>query len=289
MTGGPTQEGPSTPVTTPVTALPPGPSASSPAPSTADPVTGAPAPTIDPNAGPSVLGMGVMGGMGQSTDRWQSADVTRDGSNYKFMANGWGPGFTSQSVSWNGTSFTVVDLEGEQGENYEPCSYPTVFCGQYSKTSGACGLPAEIASLTSLRTGWMWAANGNDGEYNAAYDIWLGDGGRFTGFFMVWLRDPPGQQPAGSLQEQGVSVANVPGTWDIWSGMVNNHPITNYVRPEGQDSPSLEFDILDFLKDAAAHDESVPGTQVLAVAVGFEMWNGPFKNLQVVDFYVDPE
>jgi hypothetical protein len=31
----------------------------------------------------------------------------------------------------------------------------------------------------------------------------------------------------------------------------------------------------------------VPGTHVLSVAVGFEIWNGPITNLQSNDFYVD--
>jgi hypothetical protein len=31
----------------------------------------------------------------------------------------------------------------------------------------------------------------------------------------------------------------------------------------------------------------VPGSQLLAVAVGFEIWNGPIKDLKSEDFYVD--
>jgi hypothetical protein len=33
----------------------------------------------------------------------------------------------------------------------------------------------------------------------------------------------------------------------------------------------------------------VPGTHILSVAVGFEIWNGPVTNLQSIDFYVDPQ
>jgi hypothetical protein len=234
-----------------------------------------------------------MTGSGSSDERYQTADVSRDGQSYFFMANGWGPGFDSQSVSWNGTAFSVDSMEGSQGPNYQPASYPTVFCGLYSNAaSGECGLPAALDDLTSLRTGWMWRPNGNDGEYNAAYDIWMGTGptrNTFTGFLMVWLREPPGQQPAGMRTLAGVSVENVPGSWDIWTGTVGNRPIINWVRAEGDDSLELEFDVLDFVRDAQARGLPLPGDHVLSVAVGFEIWSGPVADLESVDFYVDAQ
>jgi hypothetical protein len=205
------------------------------------------------------------------------------------MANGWGPGFEAQSVQWNGTSFSVLSMTGTQGPNYEPASYPTVFCGRYSSGTSkpGCGLPAQFAALTQLRTGWSWEANGNEGEYNAAYDVWLSENGVFKSFFMVWLRDPYGQQPAGFGTDYNITVANVPGVWDIWQGEVGGAPIVNYVAHEGEDVPALEFDLLDFFKDAAARGIQVQGSQVMGVAVGFEIWNGPVTDLKSLDFYVD--
>lgn len=235
----------------------------------------------------SELGRGVMEGSGRTSGRYEKADVTRNGQNYYFMANGWGPGFESQTISWNGTAFTVESMLGTQGDNYEPASYPTVFCGAYSDSrSGECGLPAEIAALTSVRTGWSWKQNGSDGKYNAAYDIWLANGDKFSGYLMVWFRDPPGAQPAGSRTLQGISVANVPGYWDLWVGTVNNAPIINWTRGQGDDTLAMEFDVLDFIRDAQSRGLQVPGTHILAVAVGFEIWAGPISNLATEDFYV---
>jgi hypothetical protein len=249
---------------------------------------GSPAPT--PAAGEGQLGTAMMGGTGQSTDRYAKADVTRDGQNYYLMANGWGPGFQSQSISWSGTSFTVESMQGTEGPNYQPASYPTVFCGAYSDSrSGECGLPAALDSMSALETGWSWRPNGNTGEYNAAYDIWMGtstERSSFSGYLMVWYREPVGQQPAGARTLTGVTVANVPGTWDIWTGMVNRRPIINWVRAEGDDITDMEFDVLDFVRDAEMRGLQVPGTHVLSVAVGFEMWS-PVSNLQSLDFYVD--
>jgi hypothetical protein len=238
-----------------------------------------------------MFGTPAQAGSGSTTDRWAKAAVTRDGMNYFFMANGWGPGFQSQSVTYSGTSFTVTSMQGTQGMKYEPASYPTVFCGVYSDSmSGACGLPKAITEIASLRTGWRWQPNGSGGQYNAAYDIWLSTSNAISGhssFLMVWLHDPVGQQPAGSLKESNVTVAGVPGTWNLWAGTVGGKPCISYARPEGKDSLELEFDVMDFVRDVPKHSVSLPGTQILSVAVGFEIWNGPITNLVSEDFYVE--
>ncbi|WP_438028180.1 GH12 family glycosyl hydrolase domain-containing protein [Sorangium sp. So ce233] len=238
----------------------------------------------------SELGNGTMEGSGRSSERYETGLVSRDDTPYVLITNGWGPGFDSHTISWEGTSFTVESMSGAAGSMGQPASYPTVFCGRYSVMEVPdCGLPAPSASITSLRTGWRWAKNGNEGEYNAAYDIWMGNGTRLQGYLMVWLRDPPSYQPAGqpNAAHQGVTVANVPGTWNIWNGMVNGLPIVNWVRAEGNDSYEIEFDVMDFVRDAQTRGLSVPGDQVNAVAVGFEIWEGPITNLQSLDFYVD--
>ena len=237
---------------------------------------------------PSLFGTPTQSGSGSTTEQYTMSDVKRNDVNYRFMANGWGPGYESQSISWNGTSFNVDRLAGEQGPNYQPIGYPTVFCGVYSSSrSGECGLPKAIDSLQSLRTGWRWSANGNGAAYNAAYDIWLsntGDIGGHSSFLMVWLRDPQGAQPAGSASFRQVDVHNAPGKWNVWVGTVGNKPCISYVR-DGYDSPELEIDVMDFIRDAAARKISLPGSTVLSVAVGFEIWS-PLQNLRSDDFYV---
>jgi len=241
------------------------------------------------SSGPSELGKGVYQGTGTSTDQYAESDIYRDGIGYKFIANGWGSGWQSHNISWNGTSFKVLSLNGSQGANFSPAGYPTVFCGLYSmkQSIGSCGLPGAISSLKSVRTGWRWQANGNNGQYNAAWDIWLGNGNSLSAYLMVWLRDPPGQQPAGSAAISGATLTGLPGSWTIWTGNVNGHPIVNYVREEGQDLPELEFDVMDVYRDAIKRNYSLPGTNIIAVAVGFEVWNGPITNLDTDDFYVD--
>jgi hypothetical protein len=241
------------------------------------------------SSGPSQLGKGQYQGTGVSMDQYAESDVYRNGVGYKFIANGWGMNWGGHNISWNGTSFTVLSLNGSQGSDYSPAGYPTVFCGLYSEKQsvGGCGLPGSIASLASVRTGWRWKANGNNGQYNAAWDIWLGNGNSFAAYLMVWLREPPGQQPAGSAATSGATVPGLPGTWNIWTGQVKGFPIVNYVLDEGEDLSELEFDVMDVYDDAKRRNYNLPGTTIMAVAVGFEVWNGPVTNLVNEDFYVD--
>ncbi len=235
------------------------------------------------------LGYGMMEGEGESAERYATAFVSRNEVPYILITNGWGPGFTSHTVSWSGTSFIVKTTEGSAGSNGQPASYPSLFCGRYSVPEVPdCGLPAPIASLSSLKTGWRWAQNGSPGQYNAAYDIWLGNGSQFSQYLMVWLHDPDDYQPAGAPTEHlGVTVEGLPGVWDIWSGTVNNRPIINWVKAKGDEIEEIEFDVLSLLADAQVRNLSVTGDQVNAVAVGFEIWEGPVSNLETKDFYVD--
>lgn len=237
----------------------------------------------------SQLGQGGQGGAGQSTAQYQTVSVSRAGLDYVLITNGWGPEFKSHNISWTGTSFTVNNMEGNQGSNFEPASYPTTFCGKYSVPEvGNCGLPAAVDTIASLQTGWSWScAPENLGRYNAAWDIWLGDGTQLQSYLMLWLRDPPGAQPAGRLVAGNVIVAGLPGAWDIWNGTVNNRPITNYVHREGTNITALEFDIMSLIRDMDTRAISHPGTVINSVAVGFEIWQGPVTGLTSDDFYVD--
>lgn len=271
---------------------------------TANPARGG-APSVGSGGGAQTPQGGYMGsgtgfvvssktGIGASTQRYQKDDVSRNGTFYKFMANGWGPGFESQSVDWEGAAFTVKSMAGKQGMNWEPASYPTMFYGLYSnppERSKDSLLPKAISGITALNTGWRWAANGNTGQYNAAWDVWLGNADNsLASYLMVWLRDPPGQQPAGSLRASAVAVPGVQGTWNLWAGPVGGKQCISYVRPEGQDMPEFEFDVLNFIKDAkgrTAQGVALTGDLVLAVAIGFEIWNGPITNLASQDFYVE--
>jgi len=231
-------------------------------------------------------------GAGTSTVKYGSANVTRDGVGYRFITNWWGQGWTAANVSYSGTGFSVASAAGTSMPDGTPIGYPTTYCGRYSETmaGGNCGLPAAFSTIDKLWTGWKWSS-ADTGQYNAAWDIWLGTSAAFQSYLMVWLRDPPGRQPAGNTVINNVTVAGVPGTWIIRYGTVNSRPIVNYVRAEGQDACAFEFNVMDFVNDAQARAATtsgltLPGDTVRAIAVGFEFWTGPFTNVTSEDFYV---
>jgi len=247
---------------------------------------------VGPTTGAPGFGTPAHVGSGSSTAQYFGANVTRDGVGYRFITNWWGMGWTGSNVSFNGTSFNVASAAGTSTPDGTPIGYPTTYCGQYSERDpgGNCGLPAAFSSIDKLWTGWKWSSS-DTGQYNAAWDIWLGTASAFQSYLMVWLRDPRGRQPAGNATINNVTVANVPGTWSIRYGTVNNRPIVNYMRVEGQDACDFEFNVMDFINDAKSRSATtsalmLPGDTVRAIAVGFEFWTGPFTNVASEDFYV---
>jgi hypothetical protein len=247
---------------------------------------------VGPTAGAPGFGAPAQSGGGSSTAKYLGADVMRDGVSYRFITNWWGQGWTASDVSYSGTSFSVASATGTSTPDGTPIGYPATYCGQYSESAahGNCGLPAAFSTIDKLWTGWKWSSS-DSGQYNAAWDIWLGTASTFQSYLMVWLRDPPGRQPAGNAVITNVTVANVPGTWTIRYGTVNSKPIVNYVRTEGQDACQFEFNVMDFVTDAQARTATtsalmLPGDTVRAIAVGFELWTGPFANISSQDFYV---
>jgi hypothetical protein len=242
--------------------------------------------------GACTIGSGMQMAEGQTTMQYHGVDVLRDGKNYRMITNGWGTGWDNHDISWLGTSLSINTYAGSRQDNGAPAGYPSVFCGRYSDTSMDCGLPMPLSSVTALNTAVSWTHPTGDGTYNVAYDVWLGDGmgGGFRSlqsYFMVWLKDPADESPAGSLQEEGVTVANAPGVWNIIAGEVNGLPIVNYVRAEGDELDAMAFDIMDFIRDGQTRNLQFPGNDLLAVAIGFEIWSGPVTGLKLEDFCLD--
>ncbi len=244
--------------------------------------------------GACTLGAGNHMEMGRTEAQYLGVDVTRDGKNYRMITNGWGTNWLSHDMSWFGTALTIHSYEGSRQSNGAPAGFPTVFCGKYSNDESLpCGLPMALSEVTALNTAAAWSHPDGNGTYNVSYDVWLGDGnatGRFGGlesYFMVWMRDPAGEQPAGSPHTEGVVISDIPGQWNIIAGTVNNLPIVNYVRAEGDDLHEMAFDIMDFVRDAQSRELTMPGNDVLAVAIGFEIWAGPVTNLSLDDFCID--
>jgi len=59
------------------------------------------------------------------------------------------------------------------------------------------------------------------------------------------------------------------------------------VRSEGDDTFELAFDLKTFFDDSIARGYPLPGNDVMSVAIGFEIWNGPVTGLKMHDFCVE--
>ena len=116
---------------------------------------------VGPTTGAPGFGAPAQAGTGTSAAKYFGADVTRDGVNYRFITNWWGPGWTTSDVSYSGTSFTVASAAGTSMPDGTPIGYPATYCGQYSESAahGNCGLPAAYSTIDKLWTGWKWSSD----------------------------------------------------------------------------------------------------------------------------------
>jgi hypothetical protein len=89
---------------------------------------------------------------------------------------------------------------------------------------------------------------------------------------MVWLFMPSDKQPRGSIKVRGGTVDGVPGDWDVWYDSTNP-PCVSYVA--STKTPSLSFDLNDFIKHAIKNSLGVTSSQYLSIVFGgFEVWGG---------------
>lgn len=237
---------------------------------------------------------GTLTGNQQADDqiRYARGDSQRGGMWYKIIANGWGDGWEGHHLVWEGTKLSVESFDGYSTGQGVPAGYPSVYMGDYSTTGASfrSPFPLPVAQASKVDTGLRWNHTGTGTEYNVAWDIWLTNGSGLSAYFMVWLNDPPSYEPAGGEFQQGITVPGVPGVWDIRSGTVSTplgtHPIINYSRPDGTSTKEFHFNLETFFSDATGRGLSLNGTQIMSVAIGFELWDGPVSNLTIEDFCV---
>ena len=92
---------------------------------------------------------------------------------------------------------------------------------------------------------------------------------------MVWLHKPADAQPiGGSPMKTGITIAGVPGTWDVWIGPNGNRPCISYVATES--TLSLSFDLNLFIQDAVKNQpNTIQSSWYLTnIFSGFEIWRG---------------
>ncbi|MEO8177470.1 MAG: hypothetical protein ABI895_01430 [Deltaproteobacteria bacterium] len=244
---------------------------------------------------------------GTMSGRAQRIKVTgKDGNSYVINNNAWGDNSNdgTQQLRYTGNSFEILLQTAGQGANSSPASFPSIYIGANGATSGVNGattvgngLPIQVSAITRIPT--TFNHSGPLGDNNATYDVWFapnGTPGQYgtaqAAFLMVWTHRPAGRSPIGNnAGRTGITVAGVPGAWDLWVGPRGgggpdaNLPVLSYVAP--QTMRNFSFDLNLFIKDAVSRNVGLTNNMFLTdVFAGFEIWGGG-KGLRVDEFSAD--
>lgn len=225
---------------------------------------------VNEGKGPSTLT-----GSGSSCDNYYTANVQADGQSYVLINNVWNPSGGQQCIDHTGTSFTIVSQTGNSGST-DPVSFPAVILGRKAEHFAAGGnLPIQVSAIKSIETGFKIKANGVQGTFNAAYDIWVDANQGYNGnapayFVMLWPWTQGNVQPAGSITAN-VTIEGV--KWDVWTGGVGEGG-GKYIAYQAANTESLHVDLKPFFDDAVQNRGLPANMYVLNVQAGFEIWNG---------------
>ena len=108
---------------------------------------------------------------------------------------------------------------------------------------------------------------------------------------MVWLYKPGANNPIGGATptHPGVTVPNVPGTWNVHigprgTGPSPNAPVISYVATSKLQT--MTFNLKDFINHAVTNSYGLQSSWYLTdVFAGFEIWSGnDATNLKVDNF-----
>lgn len=255
--------------------------------------------------GPAVAGdqIGVVGGANNDDLDFDRTKIVVDGKEYIIHNNNWGnPSGSDVILDYVNNSFTVSTANGSGSD--APASFPSIFIGNNGNTAnGVLGtantdnLRQQISAISSINSTLTYASAG--GQYNVAYDMWFANSVPTTeyqdgidGFVMVWLHDPSGKQPIGSMMGS-TTIQNE--SWNIWVGPRGdgpaeggnpNAPVVSFVNPsEDDDSRASSFvnrNLMDFIRAAEQYGIS-SSMYITDVFGGFEIWNGG-QGLKLTEF-----
>ncbi len=220
-----------------------------------------------------------------------------DGREYFLQVNEWN-NTAAQTMTYGGNFFfKMTRQDAKVATTGAPAGYPSHFIGSNAgHVTVRSNLPKAVTALTTIPTSWTWndagtLADPTNNSYNVAYDVWFstssaGDSGSPSGgFLMVWYHKPSDAQPVGSRMFSSVTIAGVPGFWDVWIGPNAGKQVISYVSQ--QDLKSFSYDLNNFIQDAVKNrPNTIQSSWYLTnVFAGFEIWRGGL-NLESTSFCV---
>ncbi len=213
--------------------------------------------------------------------------ITVDGEQYIIQNNNWGDPNTDLILEYFNNSFEVIEGTGNTNGGGVPASFPSIYIGANGNTANGAfstsstdNLPIQISQIGSIDTSASWSGTTN--TFNATYDVWFANSpptaeykDALNGFVMLWLHDPEGAQPIGSVQGSASLAGH---NWDIWvgprggDGSNSSAPVVSFVA-SGSVSSLPSFDLKEFITAAAPHGIS-DNMYLTDVFFGFEIWSG---------------
>jgi hypothetical protein len=247
-----------------------------------------------PDGGVTTTFQGTIGGSGGKDKDYERTKVVVGGEEYIIQNNNWGNWEgTDQTLTFKNNSFKITQTTGSGPGGGVPASFPSIYIGHNGSTlngthtSATDSLPMQVSAIKSVQTTYKWTGTCGSG-FNASYDVWFSASKPTTeytdaisGFVMVWLCDPSDAQPIGNGGAPKRTATVAGKSWDVWvgprggSGSNSNAPVVSYVAKPSLNS--FTFDLLDFIKDAAA-DGISSSWYLTDVFGGFEIWNGSSTN-----------
>lgn len=248
------------------------------------------------------FGCAITGGGTQSGYYTFDLDLCDD--NYKVQTNPWGGAV--QTITAGGNDVFRVDSMEEPagGEAWDIAAFPSVYRGtaQGGNPSEDSGMPIAVSDIETIPTGF--ATNSSSIEFggNVTFDVYFTEAETYSRgapdvYLMVWF-DANALNPI-NTEGEGWSCRGDPPTYiDSCSGAgsvqiddktfyrffgSNGHaPVISYAPETRFDA--WEFDLNDFIQDAAAEGYLTDSMYLQSIQAGFELVTGG-EGITVEGFY----
>ena len=195
-----------------------------------------------------------------------------------FPTNG-NPMTMDVSATAGGVGFKYSTGSGYQAPNNGPGSFPAVISGwgpghDGIQFYGPYKTAKKVNQLTSMKSSWTYTM-GSSG--NAVFDLWFGNSATPTvpnAELMIWIGNKD-KMPIGYGTAAGAAVdGRTPYTGTNGTG----EKVVSYWVPTGTTGTASNFDILQYVKDAATKGYAGISNDsfMLGVQTGFEVYSGTF-------------
>jgi hypothetical protein len=187
-----------------------------------------------------------------------------------------------QRIAFSGAAFEVLEQTGVAA-NGNPIAFPSIYIGRHGDQEGGAmttseddNLPIQVSQILQIRSLFSHNAVGRDA--NAVFECWFAPappvGEYFTAsaYLTVWLWQPPGRLPIGTLVASNVSIGA--HTWNIFVGPRDGAPAISYLVSDGSIEGEESLNLAQYIRDAQGRGSIDANSYLTDIIAGFEVWSG---------------